>query len=160
MTGLSVSNSKYTKSQVPSRVPDDHPVGRLQEAVNDAAERVSEWRDPDSNRGHHDFQTDVANARTVAERPANRPVQRGSPRGQVSRNSREDVGPIRTRQGSRVLIDPLLDPNDDGVGASLATAFRRKRAWLQLFARRSLLVVAVAQICDCGSLAGQWDGQA
>jgi hypothetical protein len=28
------------------------------------------WRDPDSNRGHHDFQTGVRNTRTRAERPA------------------------------------------------------------------------------------------
>jgi hypothetical protein len=26
--------------------------------------RPNVWRDPDSNRGHHDFQTDAANART------------------------------------------------------------------------------------------------
>jgi hypothetical protein len=51
-----------------------------------------------------------------------------------------DVDLIRTRQGSRVLIDPLLASNDDGVAASLATALRRKRAWLHFVARRSLLV--------------------
>jgi hypothetical protein len=53
---------------------------------------------------------------------------------------RNDVVLIRTRQGSRVLVDPLLASNDDGVAASLATALRRKRAWLQFVARRSLLV--------------------
>jgi hypothetical protein len=100
----------------------------------------SKWRDPDSNRGHHDFQTDAPNTRTAAEIPANRLVLKRATSVEVSRNERVDVGLIRTRQGSRVLIDPLLDTNNDGVAASLAIAFRRKRAWLQLVARRSLLV--------------------
>ena len=32
------------------------------------------WRDPGSNRGHHDFQTDAPNTRTGPEAPANRSV--------------------------------------------------------------------------------------
>jgi hypothetical protein len=67
----------------------------------------SEWRDPDSNRGHHDFQTDVRNTRTGPEVPANRPILGSCSSAQVSRNLRVDVGRIWTRQGSRVLIDPL-----------------------------------------------------
>jgi hypothetical protein len=47
---------------------------------------------------------------------------------------------MRTRAGSRVLIDPLLEPNDDGLATSLAIAFAAERAWLQRVARRSLLV--------------------
>jgi hypothetical protein len=49
---------------------------------------------------------------------------------------------IRTRQGSRVLIVRLVDSNNDGLAASLAIAFRRKRARLRLVAGRSLLVEA------------------
>src|SRR5215217_7164861 len=56
-TGLSVSNSKYTGARVPNRVPVDRLAGAVREAVNPATMRVSEWRDPDSNRGHHDFQS-------------------------------------------------------------------------------------------------------
>jgi hypothetical protein len=56
-TGFSVSNSKYTGARVPNRVPVDRLAGAVREAVNPATMRVSEWRDPDSNRGHHDFQS-------------------------------------------------------------------------------------------------------
>src|SRR5215203_7047100 len=56
-TGLSVSNSKYTGARVPNRVPVDRLAGAVREAVNPATMRASEWRDPDSNRGHHDFQS-------------------------------------------------------------------------------------------------------
>src|SRR5829696_8922648 len=56
-TGLSVSNSKYTGARVPNRVPVDRLTGAVREAVNPATMRASEWRDPDSNRGHHDFQS-------------------------------------------------------------------------------------------------------
>jgi hypothetical protein len=42
--------------------------------------RIAEWRDPDSNRGHHDFQTDVPNARTGAESPATCRFQHGDDR--------------------------------------------------------------------------------
>src|SRR5829696_2466863 len=56
-TGLSVSNSKYTGVRVPNRVPVDRLAGAVREAVNPATMRASEWRDPDSNRGHHDFQS-------------------------------------------------------------------------------------------------------
>jgi hypothetical protein len=70
-TGLSVSNSKYARVQVPNRVPVDRLPDTVREAVNRATMRDSEWRDPDSNRGHHDFQTDAPNTRTGREMPAN-----------------------------------------------------------------------------------------
>jgi hypothetical protein len=56
--------------------------------------RASGWRDPDSNRGHHDFQTDAPNTRTGPEAPANRllswlPVERVSV-AQLARGCRPD----------------------------------------------------------------------
>src|SRR5829696_5972993 len=67
----------------------------------------------------------------------------------MSRKYRADVGPIRTRQASRVLIDPLRDSHDDGVAASLAIAFRRKRAWLRVAAtRRRTLAARPWRACD------------
>jgi hypothetical protein len=41
-----------------------------------------DWRDPDSNRGHHDFQAREPTHRTAAEIPANEPfVARRAERG-------------------------------------------------------------------------------
>jgi hypothetical protein len=55
-TGLSVSNKNYVGSQDPIQ----YPIGRLAahapKPENPDAIGVFEWRDPDSNRGHHDFQ--------------------------------------------------------------------------------------------------------
>jgi hypothetical protein len=103
------------------------------------------WRDPDSNRGHHDF-------RQMSARLDQAPkclqialylytcytwlLFECAGVAQLARG----VCLIRTRQGSRVLIDPLRASNNNGVAAPLAIAFRRKRAWLQLVAQRSLLV--------------------
>jgi hypothetical protein len=101
---------------------------------------VLQWRDPDSNRGHHDFQTVARNTRTRAESPAIARVLRRDDGNEMSRKYRADVHLIRTRRGSRVLIDPLLESNNDGVADFLAIAFRRKRARLHSFAGRSLLV--------------------
>ena len=55
--GLSSLTRVTPGSQNPIRYPIatlDEPV---QKAENPEAMRVSEWRDPDSNRGHHDFQS-------------------------------------------------------------------------------------------------------
>src|SRR5215207_7335722 len=62
------------RARVPNRVPVDRLAGAVREAVNLATMRVCKWRDPDSNRGHHDFQTDAPNTRTAAAPPANAPV--------------------------------------------------------------------------------------
>ena len=43
------------------------------------------WRDPDSNRDHHDFQTDASNHRTGRNMPANARVSTGRQRAEVSR---------------------------------------------------------------------------
>jgi hypothetical protein len=77
------------------------------------------WKTGDS-RGHREcevarpglepgtprFQTVVRSTRTRAESPANRQVLERNAAGPCVRKSREDVGLIRTRPGSRVLIDP------------------------------------------------------
>jgi hypothetical protein len=66
-TGLSVSNANYTGAQVPNRVPVDRLADTVREAVNPVTMRVCEWRDPDSNRGHHDFQSWSRISLTAAE---------------------------------------------------------------------------------------------
>jgi transposase len=47
--------------------------------------RPNVWRDPDSNRGHHDFQTGVRTTRTHAKSPAIKPILRRALRDDVSR---------------------------------------------------------------------------
>jgi len=64
----------------PPRIP---PATR--ESSSHAGFRRRKWRDPDSNRGHHDFQTGVPNTRTRAESPANEPVSAERAEPQVSR---------------------------------------------------------------------------
>ena len=54
-------------------------------AKNGRLQGIPEWRDPDSNRGHHDFQTNARNTRTRPETPANKPVLGRAQVGQVSR---------------------------------------------------------------------------
>jgi hypothetical protein len=96
---------------------------------NHAGSRALRWRDPDSNRGHHDFQTIVRNTRTRAERPAIARVRDAAIGRDVSQK-RADVAPIRTRQGSRVLIDRSLRPGTTGGRRRLLwrSHFRSKRA--------------------------------
>ena len=42
---------------VPNRVPIQRPSGTIRKKENPPAMRGCGWRDPDSNRGHHDFQS-------------------------------------------------------------------------------------------------------
>jgi hypothetical protein len=67
----------------PARPPRIPPATR--ESSSHAGFRRRKWRDPDSNRGHHDFQTGVPNTRTRAESPANEPVSAERAEPQVSR---------------------------------------------------------------------------
>jgi hypothetical protein len=56
------------------------PVCSLDSTTTEASDLqdVHRWRDPDSNRGHHDFQTDALNTRTQPQSPANeRLLERG-----------------------------------------------------------------------------------
>jgi hypothetical protein len=48
---------------VPNRVPNQESVQFVRKQENPAGMRDCEWRDPDSNRGHHDFQSCCAAAR-------------------------------------------------------------------------------------------------
>jgi hypothetical protein len=56
-TARAVSNSDYIESRVPDQVPNARPTSTLRKLENPGDIWVSEWRDPDSNRGHHDFQS-------------------------------------------------------------------------------------------------------
>jgi ubiquinone/menaquinone biosynthesis C-methylase UbiE len=46
-----------TAEQLPVPVPDARPTRPLRKQENPDVIRVPTWRDPDSNRGHHDFQS-------------------------------------------------------------------------------------------------------
>jgi hypothetical protein len=60
-TGLGVSNRSYVGVPGPNRVPNGHVRQFVPESRKPlSSSGFSQWRDPDSNRGHHDFQRVVA----------------------------------------------------------------------------------------------------
>ena len=71
-----------TGGPVPNRVPKRRPDPIVRKEENPAVMRDRGWRDPDSNRGHHDFQSWAGISLTPAEslqiREFSRPTAIGS----------------------------------------------------------------------------------
>jgi hypothetical protein len=55
-TGRSSGAAEVIGHRVPDRVPDGHTTASALERKTPTPSGFSQWRDPDSNRGHHDFQ--------------------------------------------------------------------------------------------------------
>ena len=111
--------------------------------------RSGRWRDPDSNRGHHDFQScgPALEIRRICREfsPPQRRLARPDFPGLCARFP--DVtahgavrGPFRRAGSSSKSIGSSTGNDDSQPLASLATAFCRKHPRLQLVAGRSLVV--------------------
>jgi hypothetical protein len=70
--------------RVPNRVPKQRPSLRPPKRRNPAGMRDCGWRDPDSNRGHHDFQSCGCLSRTPAKSQQTRWFTRTGARGESS----------------------------------------------------------------------------
>jgi hypothetical protein len=131
---------------------------------------VIRWRDPDSNRGHHDFQTVVRSSRTSGKVPARQPVFGSEGRDQEVRKLHAIVGtvghetPLVSQWPGyaqvRACAGPVAAPWPSGSSRGVLHCSGRSRLELRSCAlrasaaprRRRLLVVIGRR--DCGDAAG------